>query len=83
MSGLNWEKARRSALWRHGIRMAKEERQAVNSALARGAKLATQPQLDYVRDLLKKNNRRELTQQEQDVMTARQASDMIKTLKST
>lgn len=52
MSGLNWEKDRRSQLWRHGRLMQRQENAALERAGEKAPRLATAKQIKYLRQLL-------------------------------
>ncbi len=81
--GLNWEKDRRAALFRHGAKMQREENQAVDRVLARPRYRqapASERQIDYLQDLRAKAGLPPLDKIDCLKLGKNDASDMIKSL---
>ena len=84
MSGLNWDKDRRAALWRKGAQMQRAENLAVDRVLAAPRyreNPATEKQIEYLQLLLAKRGRPPLDRIVALKMTRSEASNLINSLR--
>lgn len=85
MAVLSWDKDRRAALWRHGRRMALEEKGLIDRfvrSYERRQKPASPAQIGYLQALLVKAGQPAMTEADACQITMQAASRLIESLKA-